>query len=138
MMSRNRLFNAISAGLFPAESSQFSKSLIRTLCSSSAGWLMVTTTLAGPRLESSLHVSTYSEMGRSRTKYSLSWFPQTLFIMQLRRDISRTSLVEANCIRPLSMSIGGQLNGQFPTHRRSYTTPRHQPIVHRQSAVERV
>jgi len=29
MMSRKRFFNAISAGLFPAESSQFSKSLIR-------------------------------------------------------------------------------------------------------------
>jgi hypothetical protein len=31
MMSRNRLLSAISAGLFPADSSQLSKSLIRTL-----------------------------------------------------------------------------------------------------------
>jgi len=53
MMSRKRLFNAISAGLLPAESSQFSKSLIRPLCST-CGWLMVTTTLAAPRLGSSL------------------------------------------------------------------------------------
>ena len=35
MMSRERLLSAISVGLFPADSSQFSKSLIRTLCKSS-------------------------------------------------------------------------------------------------------
>jgi hypothetical protein len=56
MMSRNRLFKAISAGLFPVESSQFSKSLIRTLCST-CGWLIVTTTLAETRLASWLHSS---------------------------------------------------------------------------------
>jgi hypothetical protein len=31
MMSRKRLLSVISAGLFPADSSQLSKSLIRTL-----------------------------------------------------------------------------------------------------------
>jgi hypothetical protein len=50
MMSRKRPFNAVSAGLLPAESSQFSKSLIRTVGStpgwSTPGWLMVTSLCA--------------------------------------------------------------------------------------------
>jgi hypothetical protein len=45
MMSRKRPFNAVSAGLLPAESSQFSKSLIRTVWST-PGWLMVTSLCA--------------------------------------------------------------------------------------------
>jgi hypothetical protein len=54
MTSRKRIGHL--GRTFPVESSQFSKSLIRTLCST-CGWLMVTTTLVGPRLGASLHSS---------------------------------------------------------------------------------
>ena len=97
-MFRKRIFNAMSAGLRAAESSQFSKSLIWTLCSTS-GCLMATVTLAGPRLESSLQAS--SRKQAQRLSYG--------FIETLRGDLD--SMHDSSACRSSSpCRFGSSLN----------------------------